>query len=222
METTKTTNDALALHRPYLMRYAASRLKQRDAAEDVVQETLLAAIHGGATFREDSTLRTWLTGILKHKIFDRCRHEARDPVSAGLAAAARVDGDADESIDGLFDADGHWITPPSPWPDPQQCLENRQFWEILNRGLDALPKATAHAYYLREIEGWGTEQICAELGITAANCWVMLYRARMSLREELEGCGFARPRSRAAADKGNSNRATTAHANCAMISPRAA
>ena len=178
----------LALHRSYLVRYALGQLRNREAAEEVVQETLLAALESRAGFAGKSTLRTWLTAILKHKIVDAQRREIRSPI-VDLAG----DGDEGEAdFDTLFDRSGHWREMAPAWANPEQSLENRRFWEAFEYCLDHLPGPTARAFYLREIHGLETEAICKELAITSSNCWVMLHRARMSLRECLAMRWFGR------------------------------
>jgi RNA polymerase sigma-70 factor, ECF subfamily len=187
---------AVALHRPYLYRYAVSKLRRAEIADEVVQDTLIAALEGQATFRGESALRTWLTGILKHKIVDWQRREARDPLRGSTAHDFDMDGEHEGTADTLFDSAGGWVTPPSTWASPEQCLENDRFRELLDNCLAALPAATARAFYLREVEGLTTEEICDELGISESNCWVMLYRARMSLRRSLEERWFLKEEQR--------------------------
>ena len=186
MSLVQAQSDTLAMHRPYLYRYALSKLRRTDTAEELVQDTLMAALEALATFRGDSEPRTWLTGILKHKIVDWQRREARNPLRTSATHRADTDDDYEDTSDMLFDSAGGWVTPPSTWPTPEESLENQRFRELLDRCLAALPAATARAFYLREVEGLATEEICAELGISESNCWVMLYRARMSLRRSLE------------------------------------
>ena len=171
----------LQRHRPYLLRYALLQLRNPEQAEDVVQETLLAALEGRAKFSGESSLKTWLTGILKHKILDAIRRKSREqPLVAG--------GDDDESatVDTLFKADGHWQQMPASWGDPEQALENRRFWEIFQLCSKLLPERTARVYMLREVMEMTTEEICQEFGITPTNLWVILHRARLVLRECLE------------------------------------
>lgn len=178
----------IAEHRRYLHRYAIAHLREADAADEVVQETLLAAVEAQASFKGQSSLRTWLTAILKHKIIDARRRITRNPV-VDLGADA-----SEEEFDSLyFDESGAWRTPPSAWSNPEQSFENRRFWEALDECLDGLPPATARAFYLREINGLETEAICKELSISASNCWVMLHRARASLRECLARRWFGSP-----------------------------
>jgi RNA polymerase sigma-70 factor (ECF subfamily) len=178
--------EAVAQHRPYLYRYALAKLRRAETAEDVVQDTLTAALEGQATFRGESVLRTWLIGILKHKIVDWQRREARDPLHRIATHHVDVESEPEDAADTLFDSAGGWVSPPSTWANPEQCVENQRFRELLDRCLAALPAATARAFYLREVEGCTTKEICAQLDISESNCWVMLYRARTSLRRSLE------------------------------------
>jgi RNA polymerase sigma-70 factor (ECF subfamily) len=178
--------EILASHRSFLYHYALAKLRQPSAAEELVQETLLAAVEGQAGFKGESKLRTWLTGILKHKIIDWYRSDARNPARASPRSPADQDDQYDETCDALFDSAGNWVDPPSAWPDPEQSLESQRFWKMMERCLASLPAATARTFYLREIEGLSTEEICTELGISQSNCWVMLHRARLGLRQSLE------------------------------------
>ena len=173
----------LEQHRPYLLRFALLQLRDRSAAEDAVQETLLAALQGASHFADQSSVRTWLVGILKHKIIDAIRKSSRErPVDPREESA--------DDLDALFTDDGHFADVPQEWASPDRSLEERRFFEALERCLQALPKKTAAAFTLRELMGFETEDICKELKISASNCWVMLYRARMSLRACLEQTWF--------------------------------
>jgi RNA polymerase sigma-70 factor, ECF subfamily len=168
--------------RPYLLRYAALQLRNREAAEDAVQETLLAALAAEKSFAGRSQLRTWLTGILKHKIVDSIRRTSREqPVETEPSA---------DEWDRLFDASGHWREPPQDWPE--QALESKQFLAALEQCLAALPARTSQVFLMREHLGFATPDICKELGITATHCWVLLYRARMALRECLQRNWFGK------------------------------
>ena len=170
-------------HRPYLLRFALVQLRDRSAAEDAVQETLLAAIQGASQFAGQSSLRTWLVGILKHKIVDSIRKAAREqPIESTEHHG--------EDLDALFSEDGHFAEAPQQWASPERSLEQGRFFEALERCLQSLPRNTARAFAMRELMGLETEEICKELRISTSNCWVMLYRARMSLRACLEQTWF--------------------------------
>jgi RNA polymerase sigma-70 factor, ECF subfamily len=166
-------------HRPYLLRYASLQLRDRHAAEDAVQEALLAALAGESGFAGRSNLRTWLTGILKHKIIDAIRRASRE------TTMLPPEPDTGE-FDSLFDKRGHWHEAPSDWGDPDQALGQKQFLAALEACLGRLPAKTAEAFMLREHLGLETAEICKELGVTPTHCWVLLYRARMALRQCLE------------------------------------
>jgi RNA polymerase sigma-70 factor (ECF subfamily) len=178
----------LAEYRDYLCRFATLHLRDAARVEDVVQETLLAAVESRAKFSGKAHVRTWLTGILKHKILDTFRRQARE-----VAAPGERDEADDEFQELFFDREDrdHWRSFPQTWADPEQALEQRRFWEVLDACSKALPPHTARAFVMRELMGLETDEICKELGITPNNCWVMLYRARMALRECLETRWFA-------------------------------
>ncbi len=165
--------------RAYLVRYASLQLRDAHAAEDAVQETLVAALAGEAGFQGRSNLRTWLTGILKHKIMDSLRRSLRE--------ATLLPDEADTAeLERLFDARGHWIDAPGAWADPDAALEQSRFFAALEACLARLPQKIAQAFMMREHLGLETGEICKELAITPTHCWVLLYRARMALRECLD------------------------------------
>jgi RNA polymerase sigma-70 factor (ECF subfamily) len=164
--------------RPYLLRFAALQLRDAAAAEDAVQETLLAALAGEANFAGRSNLRTWLTGILKHKIVDAIRRQSRERPASDFGPET----DDGDDFDGLFDRRGHWQEAVDPWEDPEGSLGQKQFLAALEACLRALPERTARVFMMREHLGLETSEICKELGITPTHCWVMLHRARMALR----------------------------------------
>jgi RNA polymerase sigma-70 factor (ECF subfamily) len=165
------------------LRFASLELRNREAAEDAVQETLLAALAAEKSFAGRSNLRTWLTGILKHKIVDALRRSTRErPTETELST---------DDLDSLFDASGHWRDPPQPWPE--QAYEQKAFIEALEMCLAMLPARTGQVFMMREHLGFETADICKELAITPTHCWVLLYRARIALRQCLEKSGFNQP-----------------------------
>jgi len=182
--------DQLVEHRDYLVRFARVHLRDPARAEDVVQETLLAAMENRAGFSGKAQLRTWLTGILKHKIVDVFRRQKREAPDGG---ADGVGPEADEAFADLYFDPGrqdHWRSAPQAWGDPEQSLEQKRFWEVFDACSKQMPAQTARVFLMRELMGLETEEICKELGITPNNCWVMLYRARMNLRQCLESRWF--------------------------------
>jgi RNA polymerase sigma-70 factor (ECF subfamily) len=172
-------------HRPYLVRYALSQLRDRQLAEEAVQEALLSALESLSNFEGKSSLRTWLTSILRFKVIDLQRRAVSDRTH--LEPTDFADEAGDEAwLDDLFDETGHWRVAPQAWSNPESALEQRRFWEVFERCLDKLPAAGGRVFFKREIAGEETETICKEEGITASNCWVILHRARLGLRACLE------------------------------------
>jgi RNA polymerase sigma-70 factor, ECF subfamily len=174
----------LAEHGDYLFRVARRRLHSDELAEDAVQETLLAALSARERYSGDASPRTWLTGILKHKIVDLIRRSVRE-------VEIPRDEDGEEAVDALFKRDGHWAEPLRPWGNPQTEAELGQLRRVLDDCADRLKPVMAQVFSLREVAGMETEEICKELGITPTNCWVLLHRARLFLRECLELNGFS-------------------------------
>lgn len=168
-------------HRAYLLRYAMQQLRDAAAAEDAVQDTLIAALEGADRFAGNSSVKTWLTGILKHKIIDHHRRAVREtPLTTDDERSEA------EAVDALFKPDGHWNKRPSNWASPDQALENKKFIEALELCTQRLPAKTARVFMMRDVMEVDTDEICKSLNITATNCWVMLHRARLTLRECLE------------------------------------
>lgn len=178
----ETFRSRVQAERPYLLRYARLQLRDAHAAEDAVQEALVAALAGEAGFGGRSNLRTWLTGILKHKIVDAIRRLSRESALAP----------DEEGLQALFDERGHWVDPPRGWDDPDGLLEQKQFMAALEDCLARLPARTAQVFMMREHLGYETPEICKELGLTPTHCWVLLYRARVALRECLQQNWFAK------------------------------
>jgi RNA polymerase sigma-70 factor (ECF subfamily) len=177
--------------RAYLLRFASLQLRNTEAAEDVVQETLLAALAGESSYRGQSNLRTWLTGILKHKIVDAIRKKQREPTVA--SAFGDVESEMDiEDFDAMFNERGGWDPHPAEWGNPEAALSQRQFLDVMDLCLDKLPPNTARVFMMREVMELEADEICKELTINANNLWVILYRARMALRLCLEQNWFAR------------------------------
>lgn len=170
----------LVEHGDYLYRFALARLRDPHLAEDVVQETLIAAIQND-NYAGKAVPRTWLTGILKHKIIDLMRRQMRErPLESDDLAET-------PGMEEFFaDDDGHWIDKPQFWAAPEVELEQKQFLLVLQQCMDRLSPKLARIFLMREVHENDNEEICKELEISTTNAWVMLYRARMGLRKCLE------------------------------------
>lgn len=164
----------------YLFRFAHSRIRDSGVAEDLVQETFLSALRARNTFDGRSAERTWLIGILKHKIVDYIRKQSRELPVDNIESLA-------DFADEFFNDKGRWKVGPVKWAvDPTKLYEQKEFLEIFYRCLSKLTDRMSKAFTLREMDGLSTEEICKVLKITATNCWVLLYRARMEMRRCLE------------------------------------
>jgi len=173
-------------HGDYLFRYALVRLRDEERAEDVVQETLLAALQHLRSYSGRATERTWLTGILKHKIVDQIRKSCKE------VPFEPSDTDLSE-FDPLFERpdefQGHWSDTLSPrvWNrTPEDAVRQDEFFGVLQKCMAKLPERVAHVFTLREMNELDTEEICSMLELSTSNFWVMMHRARMSLRRCIE------------------------------------
>jgi RNA polymerase sigma-70 factor (ECF subfamily) len=171
--------------RPVLYRLALLQLRDAAAADDAVQETLLAAIEGSASFQGRASVKTWLFSILRHKVLDALRSQSRQ---MRLAIARRSpDDEFDASaFDPLFDATGCWAEPKDAWSDPQAAAEQQAFFKVLEACLTRLPPRTSRAFLMREWLELDTTEICSDLDVNPGNLRILLWRARMQLRACLD------------------------------------
>lgn len=173
-------------HGDYLFRYAVVRLRDESLAEDCVQEALLSAIQALASYGGKATERTWLTGILKHKIIDHFRKHSRevplDPSETDISVFDPLFERDDEFVD-------HWHDSLSPrtWRrSPDEALQENEFFGVLQGCMSKLPERVASVFTLREMNGLDTDEICEILAVSSSNFWVMMHRARMALRRCIE------------------------------------
>ncbi len=192
-DSSARTQDAsvwLNEHGDVLYRYARSRVRHREVAEDLVQEVLLAAIQSRDRFQGHSTVRTWLLSILRNKVADHYRNAAKSVVPIEFDSI-----DAKEPVRSrYFTAKGLWKTALSAWKAPNHALENREFWIVVDDCLRRLPRSLASAFSLREVESRDTAEVRQILNLSEANLRVRLHRARLLLRECLERHWFAETR----------------------------
>ena len=166
-------------HGSVLYAYAMRRVGDPGIAEDQLQETLLTALDRAETFAGRSTVRTWLTGILRYKILQHFESTRR--------AGGRVTDLDAGTTDDLFTRIGRWRDEPRPWPDDAGGSDD--FRRVLEACLEALPARSAEAFLLSERHDLPAENLGQILGVTTTHVYVMLYRARSALRECLERCG---------------------------------
>lgn len=174
-----TFEEQLVEHHVYLMRFARLQLRNDAWAEDAVSETLLAALSKPQAFDNRSQLKTWLVGILKHKVIDLIRSNTREVAAPDRGA----DEEADELDKLAFTADGHFASPPGNWGDPQHSLQQSQFFKVLDACVERLPPGLGRLFLMREWLELSCEEVCKELALTPTNLYVQLHRARLRLRE---------------------------------------
>lgn len=171
----------LERHGDVLFRFALSRVRDRETAEDLVQDTFLAALRSQASYQGRAAEQTWLVGILRHKIIDHYRRKREVSLPAG------DDGeDQNALLDRLFDGAGHWRFMPGRWKDPRQSLQQTEFYTALQRCVQALPGRHGEVFSLYLLHEQSSESVCQALGISASNFGVIMYRARLRLRQCLE------------------------------------
>ena len=197
MQITKPSREQLFLQiegeHAYMMRFAMAKLRDAEAAEEAVQEALVSALSAIDSFAGDSSLQTWLTSILKFKVVDFQRRMTRTRERFATSPTNADDGDGQgDWMDQLFDETGHWRAECGNWALPEAAHEQQIFFATFEKCMDKLPKTTARVFFQREVTGEHTADICKGEGISSSNCWVLLHRARVGLRECLETNWFGR------------------------------
>ena len=168
----------LVSHQAGLLRFARLQLRNQAWAEDAVSETLLVALSKPQAFQSRSQLKTWLVGILKHKVIDMLRLHGRE-----ISNSASDDDNVDMLDLVGFKPDGHFAEMPADWGNPEQDLNNQQFMKIMDACVEKLPATQGRLFLMREWLELSVEEICKELNLTATNLYVQLHRARLRLRE---------------------------------------
>lgn len=176
-------------HGDVLYRYALERVRKPEVAQDLVQETLFAALRSYKKFAGQSSVRSWLCGILKHKLCDYYRKRGRETSFTDLEFLA---GECAEK----FVPEGYWVhmNGPKEWkPEADEVMHRDEFWQTMRDCLSKLPERIATVFMMREMDEIDSKEICATLLISDSNLWVMLHRARMALRECLAMNWFENP-----------------------------
>ncbi|WP_028062791.1 RNA polymerase sigma factor [Solirubrobacter soli] len=174
-----------------MLRVARLHVRDRQAAEEVVQETWLAVIKGLERFEERSTLKTWLFRILSNRAKSRGEREARTVPFSALVAAdiggdePAVDPDRFRGPEDQYP--GGWAAPPPRWETlPQERLLSRETLERVDAAIEGLPPAQRAVIRLRDVDGWDSDEVCELLGLSHGNQRVLLHRARSKVRAALE------------------------------------
>jgi RNA polymerase sigma-70 factor (ECF subfamily) len=183
-----TDNAYLADLRQQMLKFAVLQLRDNAAAEDAVQDALIGAMKNADKFAGKAAFKSWVFAILKNKIIDGIRGKSRTVAISDLQA----DPDGPEDCSFLFAESGHWKAEhaPSKWRNPEQQMQNGQFWLVFETCLNKLPPAQARSFMMREFIGLDSPEICKELSLTTTNLHVLLHRARLSLQKCLDGNWF--------------------------------
>jgi RNA polymerase sigma-70 factor (ECF subfamily) len=173
----------LSDHGDYLFSFAMSRINKKDIAEDMVQETLLSAYRAKDKFRGGSSERTWLVSILKRKVIDHFRKQARNPETPTEEFSMPFHKGGSKN--------GQWMMEHAPASWSEEILQDDgSLMEIIQYCISLLSPRMAATFNMKTLEDISTEDICKELGISESNLWVLMHRARLQLRECVEDNWF--------------------------------
>ncbi|MBL4864964.1 MAG: RNA polymerase factor sigma-70 [Pseudomonadales bacterium] len=174
--------------RNQMVKFATLQLGNVDHAEDAVQEALLGALKSVKSFNGKAALKTWVFAILKNKIADVFRQR----IKRGEITSSAVSPNENEDLSALFDDKGHWHPDERPvsWGQPEETFKQDQFWVVFEACLDGLPPKQAKIFMMREFVDLTADEICNMEGLTISNLHVLLYRARLRLRECIENRWF--------------------------------
>ncbi|NNC50240.1 MAG: sigma-70 family RNA polymerase sigma factor [Flaviramulus sp.] len=158
----------------YLFNFTISRVSDREIAQDLVQDTFLAALKSMKNFKGEASERTWLISILKRKIIDYYRKINSNKGKAEM----RI------SYNGDSETEGDWLEERVADPfdkTAEDKMQNEELGEAILKCLSKLPVKQAEVFKMKTIQGFDTKVICNELNITASNLWVIIHRARTSM-----------------------------------------
>lgn len=178
MQTTTLSPEVFAEHRPAMLRFARRKIRDEDLAEDAVQEALAAAVGSAGSFQGQSAIKTWLIGILNHKIQDTFRREGR-------YVRMMTSTNSDEDLFDILSASRADILTADREEDPLEQVSRWQLADALEGAIDSLPDTLKDVFRLQVLDGAETEEVCETLGISEANCWVRLHRARKRLADQM-------------------------------------
>lgn len=170
-------------HRDYLINSARRKVNDLGTAEDLVQDTFVSAWKARAGFRGDCSERTWLVGMLRNKIIDHYRYNARRPTYTETDLdRGRHESSTEREPQGWMEKQATHDN----GSDPVKVTERREFLSRLERAIARLPRSMGQAFRMREVQGCSTEEITRSLNISSGNLWVLIHRAKQALRTQLE------------------------------------
>jgi RNA polymerase sigma-70 factor (TIGR02943 family) len=166
----------------YLLGFAINRLRDRDQAEDMVQETFLKALKKIHLFKGASSELTWLTAILKNNIYDLLRRESKMDRLEDVENSNGIDDDS-------FEENGRWKAEarPGAWhTDKMDNLERKELYAVFGKCMNDLPEQWSAVFSMKHLDEEKSETICKELQLTASNLWTIMHRAKLKLRSCME------------------------------------
>jgi len=168
-------------HADHLFQFARARVRDEDLAKDLVQETFLAAWKGMADYRGEASVKNWLFVLLKNKITDHYRK----------AHSRYVAGSVDRAVEDrhFFDEEDHWRERcyPQSWTvDFSSPVEAKEFQQVFRSCSEKMKEAQHSVFVMKYVDGLDSGEICRALGISPANYWVLIHRAKVQLRACLE------------------------------------
>lgn len=169
-------NKWIDLYSDFLYNYTVTRVSDKEIAQDLVQDTFLAALKSMKNFKGEASERTWLISILKRKIID---HYRKINSNKGKAEVRITYNDDNET-------EGDWLEERVADPfdkTAEDTMQNTELGDAIFKCLSKLPEKQAEVFRMKTIEGLETEVICNELNITASNLWVIIHRARTAMAE---------------------------------------
>lgn len=166
-----------------MYKYLMMRVKYKEVAEDIVQETFIAALNSQNNFSGNSSEKTWLYSIMKFKLADYYRKHYKNTPAENNSDSEFLSNYFDDGDNNHWKAD----TKPQAWhSDVELCLENKEFNGILEDCIKKVPTKTASVFTLKYLEDQDSKEICALLDISEANLWTLMHRAKLMLRSCLE------------------------------------
>jgi RNA polymerase sigma-70 factor (TIGR02943 family) len=172
--------DWVAKYSDELFGFAYMRVSDEETARDLIQDTFLSALRNLETFKGEISEKNWLYFILKNKIIDHYRRNAKSPLT-------RID--VNESTDEYFDESGHWKKEALPNPF-NQSVNNQQhsfeFFEILEKCKRKLNELQLNLFSMKFLDEIDSKEICKELEISPSNYWVIIHRLKLKIRKCIE------------------------------------
>lgn len=169
----------------YLYSIAYYRTNKQEVAEDLVQDTFLAALNAKETYNGTASEKTWLTTILKNKIIDYYKK-----ASTRNESPLQINSVEAPSYDYFFNPQkmGHWQSnnAPKDWATDGETTETKEFYAVLEKCLDKLPVKWRGVFTMSLLDDKETKHICKELDLSSSNFWVIVHRAKLQIRECLE------------------------------------